>query len=144
LEGRTPQPERRDNTQLTEVARDVNELAKDMKELAAGVRVLREWLISSPDESPLGRALLKLAQENRSLIVRHRDDFEKHVRDAGIDHDKDIEDWNREWDKWKKEEFNPIQTWRNQLQGSYRTLQATQVILGILSLAFILREFFVK
>ena len=104
---------REDDRRFDDLTRKVTDVAKD-------VTTIREMLISEPEASPLGRALLKASQNNRVLIDQQRSDFEK----------------------FRREDFEPLDDWWQQTRGAWRLVLGTGVVLGIIGSFFGLAAFF--
>lgn len=77
-------------------------------------------LISEPEASPLGRALLKYASDNRTLINQHHDEFRA----------------------FKREEFEPIEDWRNQTAGAWKAFVGLALVLSAVATFFGLASWF--
>jgi hypothetical protein len=91
--------------------RDLN---KKVEGIAGDVKEIRDMLISEPEKSPLGRALLKIANDNRKMILDNEQDFEE----------------------FRDQKFTPIYDWWNQTKGSWRVIQGAAVILAIVGAFF--------
>ena len=88
--------------------------------VAADVASIRDMLISEPEASPLGRALIRRHQENRENISKLDDKFER----------------------FREEDFQPIWEWWQQSKGAWRLVLGTGVILGIIGAFFGILAFY--
>ncbi len=96
---------RADDDRYTDLNRKVDNVANDVKSI-------RDMLISEPEASPLGRALLKYAAENRRLIEEQRADFD------------------------------PMYDWWQQQRGAWRLVIGAGVVLGIVGSFFGILAYF--
>lgn len=96
---------RTDDRRFSDLDRKITSVAKD-------VSSIRDMLISEPEASPMGRALLKWAQENRRLINGLRDDFDD-------DHE-----------------------WVMRMKGSWQAIAGAGIVFGIVGTVFGIAAFF--
>jgi hypothetical protein len=82
--------------------------------VAENVTTIRDMLISEPAASPLGRALLA------------RDDIT----------DRNVAVLDAKFEKFRTEEFNPIDDWWQQTKGAWRFIIGVGVVLGIVGAFF--------
>lgn len=125
--------------------RRFRELQSEIKSVAKDVSSIRDMLISEPEASPMGRALIQRSLDNRVLITQQRADFDKHVqafeeykREHEDDVDKLLENHDTKEDRWRKERFDPMYDWWQRIRGSWMGIASVGVILGIVSLFFAL------
>lgn len=102
-----------DDKRFSDLDRKISEVAKD-------VASIRELLITEPEASPLGRSLLARSHENRAAISELRRDF----------------------DQFKRQDFDPIDDWWNQTRGAWRFVLGAGVILGLIGSFFGLLAYF--
>lgn len=81
---------------------------------------IRDMLIGEPSASPLGRALLEKAADNRRVIDRNHEEFRTFV----------------------KEDFRPLNDWWNQSKGAWKFLLGLGTVLGIIGSFFGILSFF--
>jgi hypothetical protein len=93
---------------------DYKKLDAKVDTVANDVRSIRDMLISEPESSPMGRALLRRSATNTRAIDTLRADFET----------------------FRKEEFNPIDDWWQQTRGVWRAVIGLGIILGIIGTFF--------
>ena len=90
------------------------ELKSDIRAVASDVSSIRDMLISEPEASPMGRALIRRSEVNASATRELRRDFED----------------------FEKERFNPVYDWWNQQKGSWKALQGLALVLGVIGAFF--------
>ena len=90
----------------------ISELQRDVKTVATEVRSIRDMLISEPEASPLGRALLRASADNRQLIAALRADLD------------------------------PIEDWYIQARGAWRLVLGVATVLSIIGAFFGLAAYF--
>lgn len=90
----------------------IGELETKVDRVADDVRSIRDMLISEPEASPLGRALLRASAENRRLIDEQRRDFE------------------------------PVEVWWRQSQGLWKAILGIATVLGIVGSFFGIAAYF--
>jgi hypothetical protein len=90
--------------------------ALDLKitNVARDVGAIRDMLISEPEASPMGRALIRRSEENRTDILDLREDFETHLRD----------------------EYAPIRDWWVQTKGQWKLIQGAALVLASIGAFF--------
>ena len=86
---------------------------------------IRDMLISEPEASPMGRALLRRSTENRSATDQLRRDFEKYAEDH--------QDWIN---GFIEKRFDPMYDWWNQQKGSWKAIQGLALILATVGAFF--------
>lgn len=89
-------------------------LDRKIDKVSADVTTIRDMLISEPEASPMGRALIRRSETNARATNELREDFEA----------------------FKKEEFKPINDWWNQQKGSWKAIQGLALILGMVGAFF--------
>ena len=90
----------------------IGELQEQVRSVAKEVRDIRDMLISEPEASPLGRALIKRSVDNRLLIDELRHDFE------------------------------PVEIWYQQARGAWRLVLGLATVLSIIGAFFGLAAYF--
>lgn len=88
------------------------DLSREVRANTVELRSIRDMLISEPEASPLGRALVKRADTNRDAVQDLRDDFQ------------------------------PVYDWWQQSKGAYRVLTSAAVVLSIIGAAFGIAAYF--
>ena len=91
-----------------------------LEELTKEVRSIRDMLISEPEASPLGRALLQRSVDNRAIVERYHNEFVAFV----------------------KEEFQPLDDWWNQSKGAWKFVLGLSTVVGIVGAFFGVLAFF--
>lgn len=107
------------------------ELKADIKSVASDVSSIRDMLISEPEASPMGRALIKRSMDNRAIIQELRNDFEKYTEHH--------EDWANDF---IEKRVNPMYDWWNQQKGSWKAFQGLALILGMIGAFFGILAYF--
>lgn len=88
-------------------------------------------LISEPEASPLGRALLRASKSNRTLIDKNHQE-----------HDALIERHHQEFRAFLKEEFRPLNDWWNQSRGAWKFVLGVATVLGAIGAFFGILAYF--
>ena len=104
---------RQDDKRFKDLDDKLNTITKD-------VGTIRDMLISEPEASPMGRALIRRSLDNRDMINQQRRDF----------------------DDFRKDEFAPVHDWWQQNKGAYRLVQGVAVVLGAVGAFFGIASFF--
>jgi hypothetical protein len=90
----------------------LSKLESKLDKVSGDVQSIRDMLISEPEASPLGRALLRKSVENRELIDEIRADFD------------------------------PMYDWWQQTRGVWRAVVGLGIVLGIVGSFFGLAAYF--
>jgi hypothetical protein len=98
----------------------IDRLDQKIDKVAKEVTAIGRLLITEPEASALGRALLGKAVENRRLVDKYHDEFEA----------------------FKKEEFQPLDDWWNQSRGAWKFVMGVGTVLGIIGAVFGLASYF--
>lgn len=101
-----------------------NDLKREVHNIAKDVSSIRDMLISEPEASPMGRALIARSESNRRTIEQLRIDFEKYK------HQQELE-----FAQFERERFDPLYDWWNRTKGSWQAVLSAAVVLGILATA---------
>lgn len=96
------------------------ELKADIKSVANDVSSIRDMLISEPEASPMGRALLRITDGNRRRIEENKREFEEFV----------------------EKRFDPMHDWWHQTRGAWRLVLGAGVVLGSVGAFFGILSFF--
>ncbi len=102
--------------------RRYDQLDRKVTDVKTDVRSIRDMLISEPQASPLGRALLREIDAGRRETNDIRLDFDAFARD----------------------EFKPLNDWWNQSKGIWKGVLGLATILGIIGAFFGIAAYFVK
>ena len=107
------------------------ELKADIKSVANDVSSIRDMLISEPEASPMGRALIKRSIDNRAATQELRQDFEKYIETHEHFTENIIE-----------KRINPMYDWWNQQRGSWKAFQGLALVLGMIGAFFGILAYF--
>jgi hypothetical protein len=109
---------RQDDVRYRDLDRKVSAVAKD-------VTAIRDMLISEPEASPLGRALLARSLENRREIEK-----------VAIATSKAVDNCREDFEAFLKDDFKPLNDWWNQSKGAWKFVLGASIVLGIVSTFF--------
>ena len=104
---------RPDDPRFSDLDKKVDDVAKDVKSI-------RDMLISEPEASPMGRALIRRSQDNRKATDDLRDDFEEFL----------------------DRRFSPMYDWWNQTKGTWRAVQGTALVMAMIGAFFGILAYF--
>lgn len=85
---------------------------RTLDEMADTINQIRDMLISEPEASPLGRALLRRANDNQAAIRETAETNRAAIRDLA-------------------DRVNSLESWRDQATGAYNAGRIIQVLIGV-------------
>ena len=109
----------------------IDKIDRKVESVATDVRSIRDMLISEPEASPLGRALLQRSVDNRKLMDARYEEFRVARRED-----------QQTFQTFYKEDFEPLDDWWNQSKGAWKFVLGMSTVLGIIGAFFGLVSFF--
>lgn len=102
-----------DDRRLDDFERTVRDVNGKVERMSGTVNEIRDMLISEPEASPLGRALLKRANDNQAAIKETAEDNREAISKLG-------------------DRVNVLEGWRDQATGAYNAGRIIQVLVAII------------